>query len=121
MKSVQAQCWINIDVQWDDNCPQPPSLYNYQVTLEITKICPSESLVYLKKQIVWPPLTNADFCIQQELCTIDQAKRCYRVKILVEKILISTGEVLCSEELVKDYNCEELIGLNGIPQLLTLN
>lgn len=113
-------CWVSFGVSWTGDCTLVDEQAYYEVTVNISNVC-NQTGVFYEQQQVEPPKLNTKFCIEDQLCTVDQLTKCFEVYITVKKISTITGEVICKGKTLLKLNCEELMSLDSTWTNIELN
>ena len=125
MKSLEAQnCWLEHTITWSGNCVTPDDNTIYHANLTIIDVCDNNNEVFSQTKNIETdenPL-EAEFCVENALCTIDETTLCYRVVCTVIKRNKITNAIICSgQEILPVKNCAGLLQLDGLSTNVQLN
>jgi hypothetical protein len=109
-------CWLEYSITWSGNCVYPDDNTVYYANLTIIDVCDNNNPVFSQTKDIETdedPL-EAEFCIEDALCTIDETTLCFRVVCTVQKRNKVTNAIICSgQTILPSKNCAGLLQLDG--------
>ncbi|MBC8319549.1 MAG: hypothetical protein H8E34_02380 [Bacteroidetes bacterium] len=125
VKSLEAQnCWLEHTITWSGNCVYPDDNTAYYANLTIIDVCDNNNPVFSQTKEIETtanPL-EAEFCVEDALCTIDETTLCFRVVCTVQKRNKVTNAIICSgQTILPAKNCAGLLQLDFLTTNVTLN
>ena len=109
-------CWIEPTFDWHGSCVNIDNNAKYVIDMDIYNICnnPPTKIFDGDPQILETTQTSTSFCVEDQLCTVDQNTPCFKVVVNLYKVNKVTQEVICStQKSFGPYNCEQLMDFGG--------
>ncbi len=109
-------CWIEPAFDWHGSCVYVDNNAVYLIDMDIYNICdnPATKIYDGTPQHIPTTQTSTTFCVENQLCTVDQNEDCFKVVVTLAKVNKVTNEIICStQEIFGPYNCQELMNFSG--------